>query len=71
MALDRAVQRNLVSDVNLSLALSGGIDSSLIYDRILKNKKSINALTISFKKNKHYDESFISERYSNENKIIK
>ena len=66
MALDRAVQRNLVSDVNLSLALSGGIDSSLIYDRILKNKKSINALTISFKKNKHYDESFISERYSNE-----
>ena len=50
MALDRAVQRNLVSDVNLSLALSGGIDSSLIYDRILKNKKSINALTISFKR---------------------
>ena len=64
MALDKAIQRNLVSDVNLSLALSGGIDSSLIYDRILKNGKSINALTISFIKNKDYDESFISERYS-------
>ena len=58
MALDKAIQRNLVSDVYLSLALSGGIDSSLIYDRILKNGKSINALTISFIKNKDYDGVF-------------
>jgi len=61
--MKKAVTRNLVSDVEISLALSGGIDSSLIYAYSRENNFNIKAKTISFSASKNYDESKISESY--------
>ena len=62
--LKNAITRNLVSDVDISLSLSGGIDSSLLYFYANKEDKNILAQTISFKNHNEYDESNISRTYS-------
>lgn len=55
--LDEACQRNMVADVKVNVALSGGIDSSLIYAYTNKhNNNSVTGITIAFD-DKQYDES--------------
>lgn len=52
-----AVRRNLEADVEVSLALSGGIDSSLIYYFASGIHPHIQALSVSFSRDAAYDES--------------
>jgi asparagine synthase (glutamine-hydrolysing) len=60
--LKEACRRNLVSDVDVSLALSGGIDSSLLLG-CLSESNSIKSLSVKFSEHS-YDETPISEIYS-------
>ena len=46
--LKTAVERNLIADVEVAVALSGGIDSSLIYAFANKINSRIKGLTIKF-----------------------
>ncbi len=56
--IDKAVKYSLVSDVELSIAASGGLDSSILYHHIKKNNRNLSKL-ISFKfKDKNYSEEF-------------
>ena len=57
--IDKAVKYSLVSDVELSIAASGGLDSSILYHHIKKNNRNLSKL-ISFKfKDKNYSEEFL------------
>ena len=58
------MKRNLTADVDISLSLSGGIDSSLVYYYAQKEKPDILAQTITFPEEKDYDESKISKVFS-------
>lgn len=58
----RAVSRNLVSDVEVAVALSGGIDSSLIYAYANKTNENIKALTVKFS-DEDYNEEEIAKIY--------
>lgn len=60
--LEKAVERNLVSDVSVKIALSGGIDSSLVY--ALANKvDSVGGISVSMNE-LEYDESSVAEVYA-------
>jgi asparagine synthase (glutamine-hydrolysing) len=61
--LKSAVRRNLVADVEVAVALSGGIDSSLIYAFAHESESSIKGLTVSFA-DKEHDESDIAKVYA-------
>ena len=61
--LDQAVNRNLVSDVGAGDALSGGIDSSLIYQRAHQEDAGIQGLTVRFNDAK-YDETAMAETFA-------
>jgi asparagine synthase (glutamine-hydrolysing) len=61
--LRQAVRRNLVADVETAVALSGGIDSSLIYAYATSNDARIRGLTVCFS-DPRYDEAGIAERYA-------
>lgn len=55
--LEIACKRNMVADVKINIALSGGIDSSLIFALVNKQfNNSVTGITISFDE-KEYDES--------------
>ncbi len=58
-----AVERNLVADVEVAVALSGGIDSSLIYSYSNKVNKQIRGITIR-SDDKDYNEEEIAKIYS-------
>ncbi len=62
--LKNAVKRNLVADVEVAVALSGGIDSSLIYAFAHESESSIKGLTVSFS-DKEHDESETAQLYAN------
>jgi asparagine synthase (glutamine-hydrolysing) len=62
--LKTAVKRNLVADVEVAVALSGGIDSSLIYAFAHESESTIKGLTISFS-DKEHDESETAQLYAN------
>ncbi|RMH12158.1 MAG: asparagine synthase (glutamine-hydrolyzing), partial [Gammaproteobacteria bacterium] len=55
--IQTAVTRNLEADVDVSLALSGGIDSSLVYHVAHRVQPEIQALSVSFARDPRYDES--------------
>ena len=61
--LDQAVKRNLVSDVGTGVALSGGIDSSLIYQRAHQADADIQGLTVRFN-DAQYDETAMAETFA-------
>ena len=63
--LDNAVKRNLVSDVDISVALSGGIDSALIYAIGMQNDPSLRAATVSFSRSNKHNEINESKYYTN------
>ena len=59
--LDKAIERNLVSDVDISSYLSSGIDSSLICHYANKKLNNLNTISCGFKnigKHHQYDESY-------------
>jgi len=60
----KAVERNLIADVEVAVALSGGIDSSLIYAYANQFNKKIKGLTIRFDDDE-YNEEEIAKVYSN------
>ena len=62
--LKNAVKRNLVADVEVAVALSGGIDSSLIYAFAHESESSVKGLTVSFE-DKEHDESETAQLYAN------
>ncbi|MBV6429341.1 MAG: Asparagine synthetase [glutamine-hydrolyzing] 1 [Haliscomenobacter sp.] len=59
---EQACGRNLVADVDMSVALSGGIDSSLVY-AISNKDRDVQGITIRFSE-KDYDEGGIAEEYA-------
>lgn len=59
-----AVERNLIADVEVAVALSGGIDSSLIYYYANQINNKIKGLTIRFD-DEEYNEEEIAKIYSN------
>lgn len=61
--LETAVKRNLTSDVEVAVALSGGIDSSLIYAFANKSDSDIKGLTVKFE-DEEYNEEELSKIYS-------
>jgi asparagine synthase (glutamine-hydrolysing) len=59
-----ACKRNMVADVKVNIALSGGIDSSLVYAYSnLDETNKVNGITIKFDE-KEYDESEVAKAYS-------
>ena len=62
--LSKAVKRNLVADVDLAIALSGGIDSSLIFAIANENNKDYKGLSVKFNDSR-YDETNTSRLYAN------
>jgi len=62
--LNTAVKRNLVADVEVAVALSGGIDSSLIYAYANKSNSKIKAMTVKFD-DEEYNEEETAMKYVN------
>lgn len=61
--LINSVKRNLTADVKVAVALSGGIDSSLIYAYALKENPDLQAISVSFNDEK-FDESNIARKFA-------
>lgn len=61
--LKTAVKRNLVADVDVAVALSGGIDSSLVYAFAHESDSTVKGLTVKFS-DKEHDESDIAKIYA-------
>lgn len=61
--ISKAVQRNLVSDVPVIFALSGGIDSSLVTAMAKNYAEHVESVTVSFNQ-RDYNESEIATAYS-------
>ncbi|MEO6694248.1 MAG: asparagine synthase (glutamine-hydrolyzing) [Ignavibacteria bacterium] len=60
----KAVERNLIADVEVAVALSGGIDSSLIYAQANQLNNKIKGLTIKFD-DADYNEEETAKVFSN------
>jgi asparagine synthase (glutamine-hydrolysing) len=61
--IEKAVKRQMISDVPLGVFLSGGIDSTLVAAKAVKYNHSISAITIGFEDPK-YDESSKAKDYA-------
>ncbi len=61
--LKKAVERNLVADVEVAVALSGGIDSSLIYAYANQSNDKVKGLTIR-SDDKEYNEEATAKIYA-------
>lgn len=62
--LEKSMMYRNVADVPITIALSGGLDSSLNLYYSSKINPAISAINISYMLKSQYDESEISERYS-------
>lgn len=56
--LDRAIKRQMISDVDLSCFLSGGLDSSIISTIIALNKDKLDTYSISYENSKFIENEF-------------
>lgn len=55
--IEKAVKKQMISDVPVGLSLSGGTDSNLLLTIMSRNSKEpVNCFTIGFQDNKKYDE---------------
>lgn len=62
--LQQACKRNMVADVEVNVALSGGIDSSLIYALANRqNGNNVKGITVAFDE-RDYDESPVARKYA-------
>ena len=64
--LEKAISYRNISDVGISIALSGGLDSSLNAYYTSPLSPDAKCITISYKKTSKYDESKLAERFSKE-----
>ena len=64
--LQKAMKYRTISDVGMSLALSGGLDSSLNLYFSKKSSKDLFSLNINYDTHSQYDEQKIAQRYSND-----
>ncbi len=65
--LNRAMKYRNVADVPISIALSGGLDSSLnLYYTKRNRKDEISTINISYEETSAFDESILAEKYSKE-----
>lgn len=62
--LDRAIQRQMVSDVDLSTFLSGGLDSSIISTIVARNKDTLDTYSISYENSEFKENAFERSRDS-------
>ncbi len=68
--LEKAMKYRNVADVPISIALSGGLDSSLnLYYTKQNREDEISTINISYEKTSKFDESMIAEKYSKEQKV--
>jgi asparagine synthase (glutamine-hydrolysing) len=72
--IEKAVKRQMISDVPISLSLSGGIDSNLLLALMSAHaEKPITCFTIGFENNAQYDETALAResaaRFGAESKI--
>tara|TARA_Y100000590_G_C15745825_1_gene1021961 strand:- start:6691 stop:8547 length:1857 start_codon:yes stop_codon:yes gene_type:complete len=65
LLFQKAVKRQLISDVPIGILLSGGLDSSLIAGVASKFNRSIKTFTVKFPNSKRYDESNHAKLISN------
>lgn len=56
--LDKAIKRQMISDVDLSTFLSGGLDSSIISTVVALNKKKLDTYSISYEDSKFKANAF-------------
>lgn len=62
--LDRAIQRQMISDVDLSTFLSGGLDSSIISTIVARNKESLDTYSIAYENSEFKENAFERSRDS-------
>jgi len=68
--LEEAMKLRNVADVPISIALSGGLDSSLnLYYTKLNRQDEISTINISYEQTSEFDESVLAQRFSQENKV--
>lgn len=56
--LDRAIERQMISDVDLSTFLSGGLDSSIISTIVALHKDSLDTYSISYENSEFKENAF-------------
>lgn len=56
--VDKAIKRQMISDVDLSTFLSGGLDSSIISTIVALNKESLDTYSISYEDSKFKENAF-------------
>lgn len=62
--LDKAIERQMISDVDLSTFLSGGLDSSIISTIVALNKDSLDTYSISYENSEFKENAFERSRDS-------
>ena len=58
MLLDKAIERQMISDVDLSTFLSGGLDSSIISTIVALNKEKLDTYSISYENSEFKENAF-------------
>ncbi len=68
--LDKAIKRQMISDVDLSCFLSGGLDSSIISTIIALNKDKLDTYSISYENSKFIENEFEHSIDSDYTKLV-
>ena len=63
--IQNAIKKWTISDVPISISLSGGLDSSIITKIVSQNNKNINSFSLGF------EESFIIDELEDARKVSK
>ncbi|MDE5715587.1 MAG: asparagine synthase (glutamine-hydrolyzing) [Anaeroplasmataceae bacterium] len=68
--LDKAIERQMISDVDLSTFLSGGLDSSIISTIVALNKDSLDTYSISYENSEFKENAFERSRDSDYTHLV-